>query len=367
MESKINFAFLFFLKDSFGGAERRIARIYNELCKENKNIKCDIVVRGCNKKTALRLFKQADCDISNFNRILAFKSPLICLIYLLFTRKYELIHFFSASKYNIGVQYACKLSGKKSLYTVCGYQEACNKFPESHMKLVRKQLELADYIDLLNPTGRDFVSQHIKNGKLNITPGTFTDLDIFVPEKKDKTIVYAAARLEESKNPKLFIEGINLCKEYIKNNGYHVYLLGKGKEEQYLKDYIDKNELKNIVHMVGYDKTSKYLPKASVFFSLQKLENYPSQSLAEAAACGCYLVITDVGDSRKCADESFASFIKDNPNELANALKKYIDFSEHEKKTIVRKAREFSEAHYSIDASKEYFKELLLSVRKEVK
>lgn len=361
----MNFAFLFYLKDSFGGAERRIARVYNELCAEEKSIKCDIVVRGCDKETALRLFKQADCDISNFNRLVAFKSPLVCLLYLLFTRRYKLIQFFSASNYNIAVQYACILSRKKSLYTVCGYQEACNTFPESHMKRVRKQLNLADYIDLLNPTGVPFVSQHIKKGSLSITPGTFTDLDVFVPKNKEKTIVYAAARLEDSKNPRLFIEGINGCKEEIDKKGYFVYLLGKGKDEQYLKDYIKQNNLSHIVQMVGYDKTSKYLPTASVFFSLQKLENYPSQSLAEAAACGCYLIITDVGDSRKCADETFASFVKDNPKELAEALSTYMQFEEEEKKEIIHNARTFAETYYSIESSKTYFKELLLKAEKE--
>ena len=359
------FAFLFYLKDSFGGAERRIARIYNELCEENESIKCDIVVRGCDRNKALKLFKQADCDISHFNRLVAFKSPLICFMYLLFTRRYRLVQFFSASNYNIAVQCACKLSKKMSLYTICGYQEACNTFPEPHMKKVRKQLELADYIDLLNPTGISFVSKHIKKGKLSITPGTFTDLKVFKPQTKRKTIVYAAARLEESKNPKLFIEGINECKDEIRENGYYVYLLGKGKEEQYLRDYISQNRLSQIVELVGYDKTSKYLPTASVFFSLQKLENYPSQSLAEAAASGCFLIITDVGDSRKCADDSFAAFINDDPKKLAEELKRYISFSEEEKEQVIMNARKFSEENYSIEKSKAYFEKLLLDAEKE--
>lgn len=359
---KLSFAFLFYLKDSFGGAERRIARIYNELCAENKDLKCDIVVRGCNKEKALKLFKQADCKIDCLNRLIAIKSPLKCLFYLFFTRKYKLVHFFSASNYNVAVQYACKLSGKKTLYTVCGYQEACNTFPESHMKNVRKQLRMADYIDLLNPTGVPFVTQHIKNGKLSITPGTFTDLDVFHPEKKEKIIVYAAARLEESKNPRLFIKGINECQDSIRSNGYKVYLLGKGKEEEFLKEYVFNNNLTDIVKLVGYDKTSKYLPTASVYFSLQKLENYPSQSLAEAAASGCYLIITDVGDSRKCADDSFASFVKNDPDELAASLKKYFLMSEAGKLQVVNNARAFAKKNYSIEASKEYFKKLFLEV-----
>ena len=355
----MKFAFIFYLKDSFGGAERRLTRIYNELCAEDNTVKCDIVVRGCNKETALRLFEQADCDNTHFDQIMAFKSPLFCLMYLLFTRQYKLVQFFSASNYNIATQIVCKLSGKKSLYTVCGYQEACNTFPESHMKKVKAQLRLADYVDLLNPTGIPFVSKYIKKGKLSITPGTFTDLDVFWPAEKEKTIVYAAARLEDSKNPRLFIEGINECKKQIQDAGYKVILMGKGKDEEYLKKYIRNNGLTEIIKMVGYDRTSKYLPTASVFFSLQKSENYPSQSLAEAAASGCFLIITDVGDSRKCANESFASFIDNDPKQLAEALKSYIAFSDIEKAEIIKKARTFAEINYSIEKSKQYFSNLL--------
>lgn len=43
----MNIAFLFRLNDSFGGAERRLARVYNEICAENDDLNCDIVIRGC--------------------------------------------------------------------------------------------------------------------------------------------------------------------------------------------------------------------------------------------------------------------------------------------------------------------------------
>lgn len=227
------------------------------------------------------------------------------------------------------------------------------------MLLTKIQLRLADHVDLLYPAGVDFISRYVKEGRLTVTPGTFTDLDLFKPQKKNKTIVYAAARLEDSKNPILFIESINACADQIRAAGYRVILLGKGKYEEYLHNYVKKNELTDIVYLAGYDQTSKYMPTASVFFSTQKLENYPSQSLAEAAACGCYLIITDVGDSRRCADDSFAAFVKANSQELSQALVRYIGYSDQEKEAIVSKARAFAEAHYSIEESKRYYLEIL--------
>ena len=352
-------AFVFRSKNSFGGVQRRLTRVYNEICAENDDIKCEIVIHRCDLNTALTRFQQSDCDMANFNQIYAFKSRLRCLLYVLFSRKCRVIHIYDAGKYNIVVQLACKLSNKKNIYTICDYQEAYNDSPKNHMRKVKLQLRLADHVDLLNPSGADFISRYVKKENLSITPGTFTDLTLFRPQRKDKTIVYAAARLEDAKDPILFIESINEARDAIRAAGYRVILLGQGKYEEYLQNYVKDHNLTDIVHLAGYDKTSKYMPTANVFFSTQVLENYPSQSLAEAVACGCYAIITDVGDSRRCADESFAAFVKPDKAALSQALVRYIGYSEQEKKAIVEKARAFAEAHYSIEESKQYYLEIL--------
>lgn len=357
----MNIAFVFSSKNikSFGGAERRLSRIYNEVCAENDDVKCDIVIRGCDLNTARVKFKQADCDVTNINHIFAFRSSLRCLLYILFSRKYKIVHYYCAGKYNMVEQMACKLSNKKSIYTICDYGEAYNCHAVKRMRKVKLQLRLADHVDLLYPSGIGFISRYVKKGRLTVTPGTFTDLELFKPQEKKKTIIYAAARLEDSKNPILFIESINEARDAIRTAGYRVILLGQGKYEEYLQNYVKDHDLADIVHLAGYDKTSKYMPTANVFFSTQVFENYPSQSLAEAAACGCYLIITDVGDSRRCADESFATFVKPNKEELAQALVRYIGYSKQEKKAIIEKARVFAEANYSIEESKKYYLEIL--------
>lgn len=357
-------ALVLYSKNSFGGVQRRLTRIYNEICEENDDLKCDIVIRGCDLNTALVRFRQADCDVASINHIYAFKSRLKCLLYVLFTHKYKTIHFYGANKYNTVVLSACKFSNKKSIYTVCDYRESYNYFPKKHMRKMKLQLRLADHVDLLYPAGIGFVSQYVKKENLSITPGTFTDLTLFKPQKKDKTIIYAAARLEDTKNPMLFIESINECRDVIRTEGYRVILLGKGQYEECIQKYVEENNLTDIVYLVGYDKTSKFMPTASVFFSTQKLENYPSQSLAEAAASGCYLIITDVGDSRRCADDSFAAFVKANKEELSQALVRYIGYGNQEKDAIVANARAFAEANYSIEASKKYYSQILKSINK---
>lgn len=360
----MDIAFVFGSKNFFGGVQRRLTRIYNEICAENDDLKCDIVIRGCDLNTALALFRRADCDVANINHICAFKSPLKFLLHVLFLSKYKIIHFFGAGKQNIVLQLICKLCNKNNIYTICSYQEAYNCHPAKRMRKVKLQLRLADHVDLLYPSGAEFISRYVKKGRLTITPGTFTDLTIFKPQEKDKTIVYAAARLEDAKDPILFIESINEASNAIRTAGYRVILLGQGKYEEYLHNYVKDHDLTDIVHLAGYDKTSKFMPKANVFFSTQKLENYPSQSLAEAAACGNYLIITDVGDSRRCAEESFAAFVNPQKEELAQALVRYFAFSDQEKESIAAKARAYAETHYSIEEGKKYYLEILKRLNK---
>lgn len=360
----MDIAFILNIGSSAGGVQRRLTRVYNEICAENKDIKCDIIVRGCDINTALALLHLADCDVANFNSIYAFKSRLWSLAYVLLSQKYRIIHFYHAGEYNIFVQLVCKLCNKKNIYTICNYQEAYDSYSKNHMRKVKILARVADHVDLLYPLGADFVSQYVKKDRLTVTPGTFTDLELFKPQKKNRTIVYAAARLEDSKDPILFIESINEARDAICAAGYRVILLGQGQYEEYLQNYVKDHDLTDIVHLAGYDKTSKYMPTANVFFSTQVLENYPSQSLAEAAACGCYAIITDVGDSRRCADESFAAFVKPNKEALSQALVGYLEMSEQEKRAIVEKARAFAETHYSIEESKKYYLEILKKLNK---
>lgn len=355
-------ALVFKLKDSLGGAERRLVRIYADICRSNKEIECDLVLRNCTQSTAENFLKHADCDVSLFRSIRCFEQPVNSILHILSSSQYDIVQFFSASRYNILCQLACRMSGKKNLYTVCGYGEAYNTFGKEHMSWVRTQLKLADAVDLLYPSGENFIKSVAKNKPVWITPGTFTDLSVFVPAEKNKTMVFAAARLEETKNPMLLIEACALCKERLRQHGYRIVILGKGILEEKMKSRIAEENMSDLVEMVGYAQTSLYLPQAEVFFSLQREENYPSQSLAEAAACGCYCIITDVGDSRYCAEESFAAYIEANPENLAAEICRYLDIVN--KNTVVQNARIFAEKHYAIDASKEYFANLFEEMMK---
>lgn len=351
-------AFVFYLHNTLGGAERRLLRAYSLLCSTNSSVKLDIIIRGTDSENALKCIKYANCNVDYFNKIICFNGGAESLKYLA-VNHYDIIHYFEGNRFNTILQLIAFLKKEKTVYTICGYMEAYNTAPKAKMKWVKRQIRIANTIDVLYPSGIDFIRSVKSNANVEITPGTFTDLKCFNPGEKKKIMVFAAARLEQSKNPMLLIEACNQVKEYIRENQYQIVVLGQGKLEKEIIDKIEKYGIKDIVHLEGYRRTEQYLPNARVFFSLQREENYPSQALAEATACGCYLIITDVGDSRRCANSNFASFINIDSNELADAILYYINMNEFQKKQIISEARKFAENAYSIEKSSLYYQDIL--------
>lgn len=353
-------ALLFLCLDTPGGVQRRLVRVYNEICKENPKVSCDVIfVGGKSKDTTREVLKKIDCPLENIN-IVNINHKLLCLFYFLFNNKYELVHLWNRGKLRTMLQIICRITGKKILYTICNYIEAYNLESEfeNATKHEKKALRRADCVDLLYPAAEGYISKYAE-GKLYITPGTFTNLNVFRPEKKKRIMVYAAARLNDDKDPKLLLRAVSLCQDEIRGYGYRIIILGKGIHEAYMKSYILENKLSDIIEMPGYQKTSEYLPSAEVFFSLQKRENYPSQSLAEAIACGCYSIITDVGDSRRMANDSFADFVEGEEHSVARAIIQYMGMNEEKKKSIISAARQFALQNFSIEKSKKYYLSLI--------
>lgn len=167
-----------------GGVERRLCRVYHSLCKEHTNISCDIIVYGSNATQIELMFNQMDCPIEHLNIIALEKIP--CLLYLICTNKYQFVHFWGMGRFLRILRIIYRIKGQKYLYTVCDYPLAYNLILENwKMQVFKKFLTYAACVDLLYPAAEEFVSRYTR-GKLYITPGTFTDLDIFQPSKKRK-------------------------------------------------------------------------------------------------------------------------------------------------------------------------------------
>lgn len=344
--------------EKFGGAERRLIRIYNYLAK-SKNI--ELIVRGTDKFDFRKNAKKGDVPYDNFRKVhcygIGYINNIKCIANIVFSR-YLTVHFLDFSNFNWALSLTCKIFRIKSIATVADYNYVMGKFREFDIKRVKQLYSFSNCIDLLYPNGETYIKEISGNKNVFITPGTFTDLDIFVPKEKKKIILYAAARLTKQKNAVMLISAALKISDFIRKKGYQIWILGHGYCEEELKKLVSQNNVGDFICFKGYMKTSDIMPYAKVFTSLQWGNNYPSQSLAEANACGCYVIATNVGDTAKMLLEGCSELVEDE-NGMARALETYMNLDDHIQDNYVTKIREFAEPRFNINESVKYFNNLL--------
>jgi glycosyltransferase involved in cell wall biosynthesis len=100
------------------------------------------------------------------------------------------------------------------------------------------------------------------------------------------------------------------------------------------------------------------LARTKIFVSLQRYENYPSQSLLEAMASGCAVIATDVGDTRLLLDESCALLIPRDADALAAAIRSLLDDGPR-RAALGEAARARVLKDHTVERFAVYFKELV--------
>ena len=194
----------------------------------------------------------------------------------------------------------------------------------------------------------------IPNNKNLISPNSFIIYDNYYPEyPKEKSVVFIS-RLTSIKNPMLFMEAIKLYNEKYLINNTDFYILGIGPYEKSILEYIEKNHLTN-VHFEGVVyKPWEYLRRSKIFISLQRDNNYPSQSLLEAMACENAIIASDVGETRKLVTENEGVLVNFNAYEIAEGIKELLQ-NEEMRLEMGKNARKKAITEHNIEKYSEYF------------
>lgn len=185
--------------------------------------------------------------------------------------------------------------------------------------LKRYAMQRSRRIDALSLSIReDLVSRGLPLEKIAVSPCSFTDISQCQPAAVKEPWVVFLGRFVDIKNPLLLAEAapkvIQLQPEV------HFFFLGAG----YLQDKIDSllstlNLAANVTVQFEPQPT-QILNRSSIFVSLQTEENYPSQSLLEAMACGNAIVATDVGETWRLVDEANGARVQATPADVAEAI-----------------------------------------------
>lgn len=342
----------------FGGAERRLLRVFNEIAKTHRVF---FVARSCTKDDLRGRLKRAACEVDNFEKVVCCsgdRSPIdhFGVFAVLARTRPGVTLMFDSSRFNYGVTRWLHFLGKHVVLTIANslyYYEACRGASSRQLEALLKRV---DHVDLLYPAQREYYQELVRGRTpITITPGTFTNLDLFRPQTKQNTFVFLAARLTHEKNPSLVLDAAMLSAQLLRKRGYRVIVCGRGWEEESLRKKISSEKMDDVIEMPGYVESHDILPAAKVLFAVGMTDNYPSQTIAEAAASGCFVIATDVGETRAMLNEEFSAIVRLDARELADRMREYIELSEDDQAKRGRAAREYAESHFAITESVEYF------------
>jgi len=183
----------------------------------------------------------------------------------------------------------------------------------------RFALMRCDGIDALTEGIRlDLLGRGIAGEKIAVPSGSVIDVEHFRPAPNKELGVVFAGRLVEEKNPRLFLQAVPAVRRAVPSARF--FLLGEGPLRVQIEEDLDRLTIRDIVEVGFRPDLASVLGKTRVFVSLQRQDNYPSQSLLEAMACGMATVATDVGLTWKLVDEATGIRVKPNPDDLAEAV-----------------------------------------------
>ncbi len=171
---------------------------------------------------------------------------------------------------------------------------------------------------LTNQVRDDLVRRGVDPRRIRVSSGSVVNADRFRPAAHKEPWVVFAGRLVEEKNPLLFVEAAAEVARAMPSARF--VILGEGELAGAVRDAIARLGLERVVSMRFEADTAATLATGMVFVSLQRQDNYPSQSLMEAMACGMAVVATDVGLTWKLVDESTGVRVKAEAGEVAKAI-----------------------------------------------
>lgn len=325
-----------------GGAEKRLTYLISHMNPDLFQI--SIVYRSYQDCTSvLSLLKQY---LSEKCRVVFVRNDLEAFKHFA-NEKYDVVLYDDCMVRTIpGVLGACIAKSRRVLiFVTVNYSKWMFK-RKWHSLIMSFNILLSNNIDCLYPSSKTKLT-HISRKPVTVTPCSLPHIEEYINyNSKRENIIVFAARLVPEKNPMLLLHSVHIVQNLLRKHGFRVVICGDGYIKQEIEDKIKIYGLTDIVCCTGAINTKDMLLKARIFCSLQEEENYPSQSLLEAIASGCYCIATNVGDTRLIVKPSFGVLIEKTADELSNAISRAISFSDEQCSLIEQAAKCYARDHF---------------------
>ena len=223
----------------------------------------------------------------------------------------------------------------------------------------------AKYVDILDPVVYRNVCRYyfFKKNRIQFTPGSFTDTNVFKPEenyKKENWFVFLGRFFYVKQGIRLLQVTPLICEKLRSSgfDGFKFIFLGFGQQEQEMLNIVNSQAYKGLpIEIKTTNAPEDILEKSKVIFSLQLRNNYPSKSLLEGLAAGNIPLVTDVGTTRMIAKPGFSYYVPENfsANDIAAQLISILSLDEDAQQAKMKAARNFVINNFTIQASADYY------------
>lgn len=136
--------------------------------------------------------------------------------------------------------------------------------------------------------------------------------------KPDGSLLICAARLVPSKNIDVFVRAVALVAKKV---AVRAVICGDGPQREILEKLVVELGLHGRVLLLGeVSNVWGWMKRASVFVSMSRYEGSPNTVL-EAMACGCPMVLSNITQHLEICDQTMASFVEpQSPEQLGNEI-----------------------------------------------
>jgi len=281
-------------------------------------------------------------------------------------RKYQITRLYGVWQGGIWTWMWCRWLNVELFYSVNAtgklmVEKTVRKFFDSQFYVLRNA-QLLDYLspslpdEYLRVLGREhFTGKHV------VTPNSFIDYSHYFAVYPKLPWVVFLGRLEPVKNPMLFMNAVRVFQEKHPDIKGHFLVMGTGGMLAEMQQYVREYQLQNVEFKGLHNRPWEVLQQSSVFASLQKGENYPSQSLIEAMACENGIVATDVGNTRRLVTKEEGLLVSEDPIQVAQAFYAFLSNPQLQKK-MGANAREKVMTEHSLEQFVEWFDALMGSL-----
>lgn len=351
---------LFFINTlTGGGAEKVLIDIVNNMDKEKFDITIQTLVdEGVHKKSIISDVKYKSI-IKTKNKFI--KKVLQYFLNFIFSPGLT-YNFFIKSDYDYEVAFLEGIptkilsysTNKKAKKYAWIHTDLYNNF-SGHQKIFK---DFDKYIECYKRYDKIFcVSTGVKEGFLKRF-GAFENVDIVYNPYDDKKIrklsseaqneipeddifkIITVGRLVEQKGYERLLKVHNkLISDGFK---HHLYILGEGEKREVLEKYINDNNLKDSVTLLGF-KTNpyKYVKACDLFVCSSFAEGF-STAVAESVILGVPVVSTDVSGAKEILGESqFGLVVGNDMDSLYDGIRHAFESNDYYKEKAVERSKYF--------------------------